>query len=135
MDTEINDQREAILANAKIVRDWAKEQLDVDLALDGESVKWLDGYIERNREGFDAVTKDRMVSLFGSYLGEALIQSIGGEWQQYKGTWCVSIDENQRAFPFNKVAKQFENGSADSIYAFFTMIPLVMNIESDPDFK
>ena len=135
MNTESDNQRLAILANAKMVQELAREQMGTDLAFDGESVEWLDGYIEEIREQYDVAAKDRLISVFGFFFGEALIQSYGGEWQQYEGAWCVRFVKEQKAFPFAKVAKQFENGSVDSIYQFFVIVPIVMKLSNDPDFK
>jgi hypothetical protein len=43
----------------------------------------------------------------------------------------VRFDAKNAAFPFAKVAKQLENGSADSVLSFFTAIPMVFRLGGD----
>ena len=123
------DPVEAIRANAQLVVTTMKVNSGVDLRFDAESVKWLDGYIERNRATLDADTKEKLVDVLGAYLGEAMIRSYGGQWEKYQNTWCVSFGEKNKAFPFGKVAKQIRNGEGDSIYSFFTAVPVVMKLQ------
>jgi hypothetical protein len=122
------DPVKAIRANAQLVVDTMKADAGVELRFDAESVKWLDGYIERNRNQLDAATKSKLGDVFGSYLGEALVRTYGGQWEQYQDTWCVSFGKDNKAFPFAKVAKQFKNGSEDSIYSFFCAVPAVFKL-------
>lgn len=94
---------------------------------DLQSVAWLDGYIERQRARAEITAKvvDGLVNTLGSYLGECIIHSYGGYWENEEGHWRVSFDDQNAAYPFAKVAKQFQNGSEDSIRSFFETIPLV----------
>ena len=94
---------------------------------DARSVAWLDGYIERQRARADITREltDGLVNVFGSYLGECIIRSYGGYWENVEGHWRVSFDEKNSAYPFAKVAKQFDNGPEDSIKSFFEVIPLI----------
>jgi hypothetical protein len=80
MGTESDNQREVIKATARSIQEFAKEQMDVDLDFDSESVKWLDGYIEEIRKQYDAASTANLIAAFGAYFGEALIQNYGGEW-------------------------------------------------------
>ena len=91
-----------------------------------ESIAWVDGYIERQRQRMgDAEAVSSLVSVLGSYLGEAIIAAAGGSWDVHErdeigvkfvnGDWC---------FPFSKVAKQFAAGPEDggeSILAFYNV--------------
>lgn len=92
-----------------------------------ESVEWVDGFIERQRirSCLDEPTVHQMVQTLGSYLGECVVACFGGEWQQREGSWAVVFNEGNAAFPFNKVAKQFANGSEDSVRSWFDAIPLL----------
>lgn len=91
---------------------------------DRPSVTWVDGYIERQRERMtDPDSVGSLVSVLGSWLGEAIIAATGGAWDVHardeigvrfpNGDWC---------FPFSKVAKQFAHGHVDgeSITSFYT---------------
>ena len=94
---------------------------------DAQSVAWLDGYIERQRAR-DEITQemvDGLVNVFGSYIGECIINCYGGHWQNVDGQWRVSFDSANAAYPFAKVRKQFQNGSEDSVKSYFEMIPIV----------
>lgn len=99
----------------------------IDFGYNRESVKWLEGYIERIKKPgvFDEAAKGRLISMFGSFLGECIIHCYGGAWQQRDGSWCVAFDEKNVAFPFGKVSKQFDNGLEDSVFGFFDVIPIV----------
>ncbi len=141
-DEDTNGVR-SIVENARLVVRTMRDSFGVELAYDADSVKWLDGYIEENRESLDGATIEGLVSVLGSFLGEAIIRCHGGEWELREGSLCVSFAREHgehgegrgqglaAAHPFAKVAKQFENGSGDSTYAFFTAIPLLMNIAGD----
>jgi len=37
---------------------------------------------------------------------------------------AVAFDGKNRVYPFAKVSKQFENGLEDSVYSFYTVIPI-----------
>jgi hypothetical protein len=92
-----------------------------------ESVEWVDGFIERNRLSQSAEQQEGLVNVIGSYLGEAIIANYGGAWARDNvfETWGVCLGGENWAFPFAKVQKQYENGSGDSIYSFFQIVPHV----------
>ncbi len=120
---------ERIRANAELVVQQTRSLSGIDFGYTEESVKWLEGYIERLRnsgEFENAEAKTKLISVFGSFLGECIVRCYGGAWKLHEpGAWCVAFDENNKAFPFAKVAKQIDNGLEDGIASFFSMIPLV----------
>jgi hypothetical protein len=81
-----------------------------------DSVAWVDGYIERQRQRMDdpeAVSS--LVSVLGSYLGEAVIKAAGGAWDVHaRDEIGIRFENGDWCFPFSKVAKQFACGTADS---------------------
>ena len=100
----------------------------IDFGYTKESVEWLEGYIERLRtsEEFENIeTKNRLTSVFGSFLGECIVRCYGGAWMQHEGVWCVVFDDKNIAYPFAKVAKQMDNGLEDGIASFFNIIPTI----------
>jgi len=115
--------------NAELVVKQMRELSGIDFGYNAESVAWLEGYIERqrNRDDLEQETIDKLVSVFGSYLGECSIKNYGGKWENKDGQWCICFDEQNLAYPFNKVEKQFENGIEDSIKSFFEVIPIVFS--------
>lgn len=99
---------------------------------DADSVEWLDGYINRQhaREDIDEETVNGMVSVLGSYLGECIRHTYGGEWRASEYGWGIFFDATNAVYPISKTRKQFENGEEDSIYGFFKMIPAVYGANS-----
>jgi hypothetical protein len=94
-----------------------------------EGVKFLEGFIERNKIAIARDEWDGLINSCGAFLGQCVIENYGGEWmQEPDGNVCVAFDNKNKVFPFAKVGKQFENGLTDSIYSFFTVIPTVFNL-------
>jgi len=120
---------EHIRANAEMVIQQLRPLSGIDFGYTRESVEWLEGYIERQRNSgeFDSVeVKNKLISVFGSYLGECIVHCYGGTWRQHEdGVWCVAFNDDNMVFPFAKVAKQMDNGLEDGIVSFFTIIPII----------
>jgi hypothetical protein len=114
-----------IRANAELVVSVAARQLGEAVWYDEAGVRWLDGYIQRQHEQGDPANRDGLVSTLGSFLGECIVRTFGGEWDEVDGSWCVRFDDRNGAYPFAKVAKQLDNGAEDSVLSFFTAIPVV----------
>lgn len=115
-------------ANAEMTIQQLRPLSGIDFGYNGESVAWLEGYLERLRQsgGLDSEDmKHRLTGVFGSFLGECIIRCHGGAWAQRAGGWCVAFDETNAAFPFAKVRKQMDHGREDGIGSFFATIPLV----------
>jgi hypothetical protein len=125
---------QAIRANAQLVLEQLGPISDLgeQFGYNLESLRYVEGFIERfrARTGVTEATIERWVQVFGSFLGECVIHTYGGEWREHKGTWGIFFSEaNDRnaAFPFAKVQKQFANGlqGGDSIVSFFQLIPVM----------
>jgi hypothetical protein len=91
-----------------------------------ESVAWVDGYIERQRQRMtDAGAVSSLVSVLGSYLGEAIVAAAGGEWDVHdRDEIGIRFDNGDWCFPFSKVAKQFASGvgeGGESILSFYNV--------------
>jgi hypothetical protein len=118
---------EHIRANAELVVQMLRPLSGIDFGYTKESVEWLEGFIERLRNSgeYESVDmKNKLTSLLGSFLGEC-IRCYGGSWEQHAGEWCVAFDDNNKAFPFAKVAKQIDNGLGDGIASFFNAMPII----------
>jgi hypothetical protein len=122
------NQLENIRRNADLVVKIFAENNNVNLDFDEASVEWLDGYIERNRENFDDATINKLTGIFGSFLGECICRNFGGVWQETENGLAVTFSDGNGAFPLNKIGKHFRNGAEDSIYSFYTTIPLIFNL-------
>ena len=123
--------QEMIRANAELVVGQLREASGLeDFGYNAESVRWLDGFIERQRvrpEFAGDAAAERMSQTLGSFLGECVIKCYGGEWREHEGSWGVDFGGGNVAFPFNKVRKQFAYGAdaGDSVLGWFEAIPLI----------
>ena len=106
-----------------------KSQLNLDY--NTNSIKFVEDFIERQRNNFDSEQRKGLVNSIGSFVGQCIIKNYGGHWQldQDTQTVCVALDDKNKIFPFAKTAKQFENGLEDSVYSFYTIIPAVFKIK------
>lgn len=117
------DPISAIRENAALVLTIARTSLDQSIGFDEDGVRWLDGYIQKVRDHGDPETKSGLIDTLGSFLGECIIQTFGGEWSKDGLGWCVRLDSLNAAYPFAKVAKQLEFGAQDSVLSFFSAVP------------
>lgn len=127
---------EELKANAEMVVEMLSRLSDNNFGYNPESVKWLEGYIERIRTSGDfenEETKEKLTGVFGSYLGECVIRCYGGAWARRDGVLCVAFDDQNAVFPFAKVAKQFDHGLEDGIAGFFNSIPIVFENLPGPE--
>jgi hypothetical protein len=122
-----------IRANAELVIKQLGPLNNLEFGYNAESVAWVDGFIEqqRNRPDIDKNAIDGLVNVLGSFLGECIIWCFGGNWQNADGEWCVRFDDENAAYPFNKVRKQFTNGQEDSIKRFFEVIPVMFKKQTE----
>jgi hypothetical protein len=116
--------------NASYVVGICQTLTDFGFLYDAESVKWLDGFINdlRAKPG-TAEDHDDLVSQLGAYLGQAIVENYGGVWDIDDQGWHVRFDEQNRAYPLGKVAKQLANGAEDSIFSFYSAIPLLFGAD------
>lgn len=120
-----------IRVNAELVVSVARDQLGEVVGYDEVGVRWLDGYIQRQHEQGNPANHEGLVNTLGSYLGECIIRSFGGKWAEVDGSWCVRFDDRNAAYPFAKVGKQLEHGAEDSVFSFFTLIPVLFRGRSN----
>jgi hypothetical protein len=105
-----------IRANASTVAESARSNLGKPAGYDRAGVLWLDGHIQRLRAQGDPTFRNRQVLTCGSFLGECIIQSIGGRWG---GKGSVFLREWQvRAFPLERVSRCLSGGRG-SVITFY----------------
>jgi hypothetical protein len=129
------DDSDKLRANAALVVEQLGPLSDVSpFGYGRDSLAWVESYIERMRtaEGVAPENLDGAVMTLGAYLGECVIRAHGGSWRNQDGMWGVFIDDRNAAFPFSKVAKQFENGveGGDSILGFFDSIGILWKMKA-----
>ena len=101
-----------------------RENNDVHLALDLDSVRWIDGYIDRIRANFPREKRGGLVAYLAAFVGECIIHTFGGAWtQDENGMWGVTVSPRLWACPAAKIEKQFEHGPEDSVASFVESIP------------
>ncbi len=123
----------SIKQNAELILRTCEPLVDFEFSYDEKSVAWLEGYIERLRaRGAFEESFEKFASIFGCYLGEAIIRTYGGRWNEdEKYPLHVLFEGGVRVFPFAKVSKQMRNGldAGDSILGFFRTIPQALKVE------
>jgi hypothetical protein len=110
-------------AAEQLVKNFADGDV-VHLKFDLDGVRWVDGYINRNRSGFPKGQREGLVAYLAAFVGECIIATFGGEWTLGDhGLYGVSVTKHVWACPLAKIEKQFENGASDSVFGFVEMIP------------
>jgi hypothetical protein len=100
---------------------------------DVPSVAYLDTFIDRQGMSFRSSEKsiERIVNLLGAFVGEAIIATYGGEWQQSEKGVSVAVQGGGQVHciqPFDKVHKRLVNGKEDNLRAYFAeFLPRVLS--------
>jgi hypothetical protein len=121
----------AIRNHSRIVLNmFSKIEKSQGFGFNAASIGRLDLYIEShiNPKSSD-LDKQRLMNLFGSFLGEAIAMRYGGEWMFGEKGPYMQLRAKQIHFlnPHGKVAKRIVNGKQDSLQVFFSeMIPAVL---------
>lgn len=114
---------EPLEQNAEMVREMIAQLSGESAGYDEKALDWLDAYIDRNRDGFEPATKDKLIGMFGCFVGECCIRTYGGSWGQVDGNWLVVFDQMNNANPIGKVWKHFDNpDGGDSVAAFYRFL-------------
>jgi hypothetical protein len=102
----------------------------LNIKYNAKGVKFLEGFIERNKTQIEKEEWNGLINSCGAFLGQSIIENYGGKWiKEESEQICIAFDEKNKVFPFSKVSKQFENGLEDSIYSMFSILPTVYKIE------
>ena len=97
------------------------------------SVAYLDGFIDRQGQGIRSSPQaiENFVSMAGAFLGEAVIATYGGEWQQNESGICIRIqarDQYHLVMPFQRIQNRLLKGTEYSLaYFFSTAIPQIVS--------
>ncbi len=95
-----------------------KESFGVKLGLDEASILKLDDLIQEAWPDQPPVQIDNVITLFGSFLGEAIIHTLGGEWVETDQGWGIAIGD-ATLLVFTKIKKRLINGMEDSISYYY----------------
>ncbi len=124
-----------IEANVQLVLATARDQFGLTLACDRDGAAWLHRYIEQQHQQGDPNLHGQLASVLGSFLGQCVIQSHGGSWQETEGQWAVVFSPGNAVYPFEKTRKHLTHGQAngDGVLPFFDAIPaLFLPQTTDP---
>lgn len=120
-----NERLQKIRANTAFAIDEFRTAAEMEIGFDAYSVAWVEGFVERARERYaESGVPSGLVSVIGSYLGEAIIAETGGQWMQDDaGHIAVQFPNQDAVYPFGKVEKQFDQGVAggESILSLYTV--------------
>lgn len=110
-----------------------KTRKTLNLRYDDVSVKYLEDFIERIKGEFPEDQWKGIINSCGSFLGQCIIINFGGCWAvDENGYEFIKFDDKNGVYPISKVSKLFYNGREESIYGFYTIIPLLFEIETKP---
>lgn len=122
-----------MLARIKANTDLVVAQLGppsgIAFGLNAASLAYVEDFIDRQRaRSLSIGATDRLISVFGSFLGECILAHYGGQWVEQEDSWAIRFDDGSLAFPFAKVRKLFASGleGGESIVGFFEAIPFVL---------
>jgi hypothetical protein len=117
-----------IQENAELARRVAQEQMKVVVDYDEAGVRWLDRYVEGQRLAASEDTKAKLPNTLGSFLGECIRQTYGGQWiQDPELGWAIRVNNKLTVSPFNKVRKHLANVDGDSVLGLFTSISAMLS--------
>ncbi|NUR92775.1 MAG: hypothetical protein HOY71_52630 [Nonomuraea sp.] len=109
-----------IQSNVTMVIEQFSRGCDFELGLNRESVAWLDGFVERQRVRMAPEEYGALPSVVGSFLGACIIEAVGCRWAMNDEVgWGLLFPSENWVFPIVKARKHFDEGSGDSILAFY----------------
>jgi hypothetical protein len=114
------EEQSAISRNVSLVQAQMGTLSHVDFKFSEASIKWIDGFIERNRSRPSTSTLEQVIA---SYLGETIRVNFHCAWVGIDEGIGLNCPGDLMLFPFSKVSKQFQSGHEHSIYAFYREIP------------
>lgn len=128
------DLPDQVRENAELVRRIAKEHMGVVVDFDEAGVRWLDGYLDRQRDTASDELKARLPDTLGSFLGECVRARYGGQWV-VNPEYGLELRFSTRLsiFPLTKVQKQLANADGDSVLGLYRAIgPLLARQDEAP---
>ncbi|HOX97082.1 MAG TPA: hypothetical protein PL066_01850 [bacterium] len=103
---------------SQIYIDTTKQSFGIELNYDEESILKLDNIIQESWPDKPPIQIDNVIVLFGSFLGEAIKQTLGGEWVETEQGLGIKIGD-ATIMVFTKIKKRLLNGMEDSISYYY----------------
>ena len=118
------------LISLRAAADAVRQQLQVH-AFDAAGVQRLSDFIETERVGLPAASREGVISALGCFLGECMVQTYQGKWAAGPdGTTGVGLGNRLFFNPFYRIEQQLSRGAAESVVNFFAQIPAHLVAES-----
>ncbi len=113
----------------KRVRDIFQEDIDYSEA----SIKKIDAIISKGWPDGPPVMLQTTVIAFGTYLGEAIRNNLGGEWgySEDEGYFLENVGGKAKVFPFAKITKRFKEGEDESIGFYYAATKHIIENEEE----
>ena len=73
------------------------------------------------RAAGNTVSEERLILELGSFLGECIVNSLGGMWLFEEGEWIIGIGST-KVYPFRRVRNRLSRGGSDSLTYFFRVL-------------
>lgn len=129
---------EPVMVNSNTFRHSAQTVIEVfhdefqeHLTFSRDGVVALNSYIESVRPLLTDETRENAITMLGAFLGECLIATRGGDWDNQEGYWQIMIAEGLWACPFVQIRTQLELGLEHSVVGYFDcLIALSRTLES-----
>lgn len=121
-ETFSNEQYLKKLSNT-LIETLNKEGIKTDFTK--ESIKDVEAWLGNQEKK----KQKELINQVGAYLGESIIKSYGGTWENQSGNWGIKLRDDNYVFPIGKVYKFVYDGPEDSFYSLFTMIPIVFKMD------
>lgn len=111
--------------------DSAKQKSDLFAQLFSAEAGFALNYSYDSVSFLDHVTKldwvvdgevDKFTILFGSFLGEAIINQYGGDWVIVNGQQAIQINMEFYTFPYDKIYRSIKGGASEKIIEYFQSI-------------
>lgn len=114
-----HEQLQVIKQSAQACIDSVRASMKFSLIYDEDSVRAIDKLIQRAWPGRPPAENASMrIQTWGSFLGEAMCQLLGGHWVSTEHGPGVAVGL-MVAHPFAKIEKRFNSGMLESVSYFY----------------
>lgn len=104
---------------AETIRRFARNYRHADIDFDRRGVEWLDGYLTWLREKNADMSDEGRIFALGSFLGECMIATHGGQWLFDDKGWTFLSASDRPFDPFQSVRMHAQLGPTHSVLRAF----------------
>ncbi|HWA24119.1 MAG TPA: hypothetical protein VG734_00485 [Lacunisphaera sp.] len=128
-----------IKANAQYVQQQFGPKSGLDnFGYNAPSIAYLDGFLTRQNQlvACNPQSIAKFTSLIGAFVGEAIIATYGGEWQEGDGAVRLRLaygDHVHFLNPFQKVNNRILAGQEHNLESYFSMIREILENPEVPE--